>query len=165
VGNIRLEDIARVVGVSKNTVSKALRNADGVSDEVRSKIIDTAIEMGYKRVINKEINNVTVLCREDFFREPTFWPNILYGIEKAARSRNIKLSTTAIDIKTEEEQIIPYTVDEKIADGVIVVGTLNNEFIKKLKRRIFLLSLSIITARKFSAIMLILLIKEVYIKL
>jgi LacI family transcriptional regulator len=133
VGNIRLEDIARVVGVSKNTVSKALRNADGVSDEVRSKIIDTATEMGYKRVISKEINNVTVLCREDFFREPTFWPNILYGIEKAARSRNIKLSTTAIDIKTEEEQIIPYTVDGKIIDGVIIVGTLNNGFIKKIK--------------------------------
>ncbi|WP_291957483.1 LacI family DNA-binding transcriptional regulator [Mahella sp.] len=102
-----MEDIAMAVGVSKNTASKALRNAEGVSDETRKKIIDTAIKMGYKRVITREINNVTVLCREEFFREPTFWPNILYGIERAARSRNIKLSTTAIDIKTEKEQIIP----------------------------------------------------------
>ncbi len=38
--------IAKALGISRNTVSKALNNDVGVSEEMRKKIRDTAIEMG-----------------------------------------------------------------------------------------------------------------------
>jgi LacI family transcriptional regulator len=45
---VRLEDIARRAGVSKNTVSVALRNKPGVSDKRRAEIQRIAEEMGYR---------------------------------------------------------------------------------------------------------------------
>nr|AGA35558.1 ManR [Caldanaerobius polysaccharolyticus] len=135
MGRVRLEDIAAVVGVSKNTVSKALRGAGGVSAEMREKIRETALKMGYRRVrdLDKEVENITVLCRESFFGEPTFWSSILYGIENSARNRNIKLSVTAVDAEDEENLNIPYAINKETTNGIIIVGTLNDGFIKKIK--------------------------------
>ncbi len=45
---ITLEDIARRAGVSKNSVSVALRNQAGVSDETREKIQKIAEALGYR---------------------------------------------------------------------------------------------------------------------
>ena len=43
-----LKDIARRVGVSVSTVSKAINNATDISDETRERILQSAIEIGYK---------------------------------------------------------------------------------------------------------------------
>lgn len=133
MGKVTLQDIAEVVGVSKNTVSKALRGLDGVSDEVRKKILSTATKMGYQIKNSHKMLNVAVLCREDFLVESTFWANVLLGIQNAARSNNIALSVTAVDIEGEENLDIPSTINKDLTNGIVIVGTLNNKFIKKIK--------------------------------
>ena len=45
---VKLADIAAVVGVSTVTVSKALSDQKGVSEELREKIKRLAEEMGYQ---------------------------------------------------------------------------------------------------------------------
>ncbi len=45
---VRMADIAKEMGVSTVTVSKALSNQKGVSEELRVKIKKKAEEMGYK---------------------------------------------------------------------------------------------------------------------
>jgi LacI family transcriptional regulator len=45
---VKLEDIAKRIGVSNVTVSKALADKEGVSAELRSKIKELAQELGYK---------------------------------------------------------------------------------------------------------------------
>ena len=45
---VTIQDIADELGVSRNTVSKAINNADGLSKATREKILQKAIEMGYK---------------------------------------------------------------------------------------------------------------------
>ena len=45
---VTIQDIADELGVSRNTVSKAINNADGLSEATREKILRKAIEMGYK---------------------------------------------------------------------------------------------------------------------
>lgn len=49
-----LEDIARTLGVSKGTVSKALSGAGGVSDAMRQSVVETAVELGYSRICRKD---------------------------------------------------------------------------------------------------------------
>ena len=44
---VRLSDIGKVLGVSTVTVSKALSDKQGVSEELRKRIKDMAKEMGY----------------------------------------------------------------------------------------------------------------------
>ena len=46
---VTIQDIADELGISRNTVSKAINNADGLSTATREKIIEKAIEMGYKQ--------------------------------------------------------------------------------------------------------------------
>ena len=42
-----INDIAAKLGVSKSTVSKGLNNATDISDEMRKRILETAVELGY----------------------------------------------------------------------------------------------------------------------
>ena len=46
---VTIQDIADELGISRNTVSKAINNADGLADATREKILEKAIEMGYKQ--------------------------------------------------------------------------------------------------------------------
>ena len=44
-----LDDIARQLGISKSTVSKALSGAKDVSKAMRQTVLEKAVEMGYSR--------------------------------------------------------------------------------------------------------------------
>ena len=44
-----IQDIADALGISRNTVSKAINNSSGLADATRDKILRKAIEMGYKQ--------------------------------------------------------------------------------------------------------------------
>lgn len=44
-----IQDIADALGISRNTVSKAINNSDGIADATREKILQKAVEMGYKQ--------------------------------------------------------------------------------------------------------------------
>lgn len=50
MGNrVTIQDIADNLGLSRNTVSKALNNSDGLAESTRAQILQKAMEMGYKQ--------------------------------------------------------------------------------------------------------------------
>lgn len=46
---VTIQDIADALGISRNTVSKAINNAEGLADATRERILQKAVEMGYKQ--------------------------------------------------------------------------------------------------------------------
>ena len=46
---VTIQDIADALGMSRNTVSKAINNSAGLADATREKILQKATEMGYKQ--------------------------------------------------------------------------------------------------------------------
>ena len=46
---VTLQDIADELGVSRNTVSKAINNTGLLAEGTREKVLKKAIEMGYKQ--------------------------------------------------------------------------------------------------------------------
>lgn len=46
---VTIQDIADALGVSRNTVSRAINNSGGLADATREKILQKAVEMGYKQ--------------------------------------------------------------------------------------------------------------------
>ena len=46
---VTIQDIADELGISRNTVSKAINNADGLAEATRVRILQKATEMGYKQ--------------------------------------------------------------------------------------------------------------------
>lgn len=45
--SVRMADIAKALGISTVSVSKALAGKDGVSEEMRRRVVAAAHEMGY----------------------------------------------------------------------------------------------------------------------
>ena len=45
---VTIQDIADALGISRNTVSKAINNSEGLADATREKILQKAIEMGFE---------------------------------------------------------------------------------------------------------------------
>ncbi len=46
---VTIQDIADALGISRNTVSKAINNSEGIADSTRDRILEKAVEMGYKQ--------------------------------------------------------------------------------------------------------------------
>jgi LacI family transcriptional regulator len=60
-----LDDIAKRLGISKATVSKALNGREDISEAMRKTIMETAIEMGYSRASRKEKNKQICVFTKD----------------------------------------------------------------------------------------------------
>lgn len=45
---VTIQDIADAMGMSRNTVSKAINNMEGIADGTKEKILQKAVEMGYR---------------------------------------------------------------------------------------------------------------------
>jgi LacI family transcriptional regulator len=136
---VTLEDISQNLNISKNTVSKALRGAPGVSDELRDKIVNLADELGYKKgtnSLNNSVNNlinVTIICRKSFLAEVTFWSQVLYGISNYASEKNVKVSIESIDDSRENKPETIASILNHESDGCIIVGIISDKLFEKIK--------------------------------
>lgn len=54
---VTIQDIADTLGISRNTVSKAINNSDGIADSTREMILHKAAEMGYKQFSYIKLTN------------------------------------------------------------------------------------------------------------
>ena len=133
---VTMQDIADEVEVSKNTVSRALNNKEGVSDELRAKIKSVARKLGYK-LKDKQKIKIAVLIKEKYFLEPTFYAKILAGIENRVRQNKIEISLTAVEPESEADPHLPYNLEEAKIDGIITIGKLEKKFLNFLKERDF----------------------------
>lgn len=82
-----INDIASELGISKGTVSKALNNADDISESLRKKVLEKAVEMGYeKNRIRKNLNKKLCILVENMdYTEPThFGYDIVMGFRQLA---------------------------------------------------------------------------------
>ena len=81
-----LEDIAKTLGVSKSTVSKALNGAWDVSDAMRRAVVETAVELGYSRLRRgEEAPRLAVfITNMDYASPEDFGYDILVGFRKLA---------------------------------------------------------------------------------
>ena len=61
---ITIQDIADELGVSRNTVSKAINNSDGLAEATRERILQKAIEMGYKQFSFMKVREKDEIDRE-----------------------------------------------------------------------------------------------------
>ena len=46
---VTIQDIADALGLSRNPVSKAINNSEGLAENTKQLILDKAVEMGYKQ--------------------------------------------------------------------------------------------------------------------
>ena len=105
-----INDIAAKLGVSKSTVSKGLNNATDISEEMRKKILETAVELGYS---NKRLNNrekkLCIIIENMYYNTPNqFGHDIIQGFKQMAEPDGWTVDIIPID--KDFQRNIPYGV-------------------------------------------------------
>lgn len=137
---VTMQYIADIVGVSKVTVFKALRNKDGVSPDLKRKIEKLASEYGYKvpntnsEAENEEMlsKNIVIFCDNKYFDESDISCFYL-SIYKKITKELIKKGCTATLYTIKKSQNYFSVIDILKSgqfDGVILLGSLDLSFIK-----------------------------------
>ena len=136
---VKMSDIAERLNVSTVTVSKALSDQKGVSDEMRNKIKKLAMELGYQKPIAKQEDrsrsfNIGVIVPEDYIEKyQTFYWEMYQEINMAAIKNNSFIMLEVISASDEKAMIPPKLLKESKVDGLIVLGGLASDYLKMIK--------------------------------
>ncbi|MDH3302315.1 MAG: LacI family transcriptional regulator [Acidimicrobiia bacterium] len=131
MGRVNLEEIGRMAGVSRSTVSRVVNGSPNVSPDVRARVEAVIAETGYQphaaaRSLASNRTGVFGLvipsAAEALFDDPYFGRLIL-GITSATNSMGTTLALFLFDQESDENSIIPRVVNPGLVDGVIVTAT------------------------------------------
>ncbi|MDD3413781.1 MAG: LacI family DNA-binding transcriptional regulator [Lachnospiraceae bacterium] len=138
--NITMKDIADKLGVSTVTVSKALTNREGVSDEVREKVKAKAEEMRYRynsaAKAMKEGNNgnIGILIANRFFEDNSFYNNLYRNIILKLTDTSFFGLLEIISQEQEEQVRMPNVITNGKIDGLIIMGQVSTEYLEEIKK-------------------------------
>jgi len=127
---VTLKDIARQVGVSVTTVSRALGGYDDVAEETRQRILQAAREMGYRphtiaqSLQRKRTNTVGFVIPTAGPRSSDpFFTELLTGIGEAAAEHDFDLLVFTGAPGAQEREAYDRVVGSRRVDGLLVVRT------------------------------------------
>lgn len=138
---VRMSDIAQRLGVSTVTVSKALADQKGVSEEMRGRIKALAEEMGYKAPVSvrqetKRSYNIGVIMSEIYAeRYATFYWEFCQKIITCAGQENCYVILEMLDSVREKELEESKLVQGDRIDGLIILGSIQTKYLQMLKRK------------------------------
>lgn len=97
---VTIRDIAKATNYSIGTVSRALKNQDGLSEKARARIRAAARELGYDlgKLRQGDIRRVAFLLhrQHDTRSSSAFYLPVLHGAEEACRRRGLSLSFVVV---------------------------------------------------------------------
>lgn len=105
-----INDIAVKLGISKSTVSKGLNNATDISEEMRRKILETAVEIGYinKRIQKNEKKICIFVANMEYDTPYQFAYDIILGFKQKAEPEGWTIDI--VDVNEELQRLNPYEV-------------------------------------------------------
>ena len=131
---VTIQDIADELGVSRNTVSKAINNADGLAEATRERILQKATEMGYKQfsyikaqtaaaIVMPEAphkGEIALLCGNVI--APAHFASLMLDKLKLELSQlGYTLSTHRVDRDDFARRALPVTFDPEQAVAIICI--------------------------------------------
>ena len=141
-GSITVKDVARRADVSVGTVSRVFHNHSNVTEEIRTRVLQAAEELGYKKAIIQEpAHNRSRVLKEIGFlycsfvdhsatASNPFWSHILRGVEREADRANIKLTYKAISNLASTPRELAAAIQDMKLDGILLVGPAERETIE-----------------------------------
>ena len=114
---VTIKDISAKLGISSTTVHRALAGKEGMTDELRDKILQTAREMGYEinyaaSCIKRKLQKIAVILP---LEEDRYFDNIWKGIRKQAeeaRPLNVDVEVFACKDEWDERDILKTIADK-----------------------------------------------------
>jgi len=140
---VTIQDVARELNLSRNTVARALNNSDTVAYETRYMVIEKACEMGYLKVSPSVLNefrlhgnkNETktflVIARREI---SVFWNSIIMGISDMVNQNGYRLRFDFVNDEEERRLILPVDFKEEV-DGVILISVFSKEYLTEILKK------------------------------
>jgi LacI family transcriptional regulator len=125
---LTLEDVAKLAGVHRSTVSRVINDSPNVSPEVRKRIMKLIQSTGYQpnaaaRSLASQRSSMIglVLPRSvsSFFTDP-FFPHLTQGIAFGCNNSNLTLSLFLAGNHEDEEKILPRISRRGFLDGILI---------------------------------------------
>lgn len=136
---ITMRDIADKLGISNVTVSNALSDKAGVSADLRRKIKETAVEMGYKFSTSPKTNgidrfkNIGVIIPERFIGPyGSFYWSLYNAVIQELMIYNCYSILEILKANDERNNDIPKIIADGRVSGLIVIGQVSNQYAKML---------------------------------
>lgn len=142
---VKMADIAKVMGVSTVTVSKALSDQKGVSEELRVKIKEKAQEMGYKTASaryrersgsNRSYTFGVIVSDRFLAKYESFYWNLYQEVATAAVQKGCFTMLEVLKADDEERLVMPRLLGERRAEGLIIIGRLQETYMERLMEQV-----------------------------
>jgi LacI family transcriptional regulator len=126
--NLTLEEIARISGVSRSTVSRVINQHPNVSQDVRQRVQAVIEETGYlpnlaaRSLASKKswmLGLVLPRSVSSFFSDPYF-PRLTQGVAQACNQYDFTLALFLVGTKEDEQKIFPRVSRKGMLDGVLI---------------------------------------------
>ena len=132
-----IKDIADRLGVSSGTVSKGLNGADDISEQLRNRILETAVEMGYtKKSIHRQDTRKLCIFIEnmDYYLEDDFGYDILLGFRQAAFKEkwDVEVIPVSHDFQI-KRPYDPFMLGRNISGALLIGFALDDPWMKELE--------------------------------
>lgn len=137
---VTIQEIAGILGLSRNTVAKALNDDDMVAAETREEVIRLAMELGYaklaptvavkyKRVWGDEKRrNILLVSKKE---NASFWNKIIIGITDQLNEEGCRLLFNFIGEREEREGVLPADL-EGDTEGMIILSVFSKNYVQLL---------------------------------
>ena len=100
-----LDDIARELGVSKSTVSKALNGAKDVSKAMRHAVLEKAVEMGYSRITRstEQPKLAVFIINMEYTKPEDFGYDLVMGFRQAAEPSGYQVDLIPLTLQLQTD--------------------------------------------------------------
>lgn len=130
---VTIQDIADALGISRNTVSKAINNTGVLADSTREKVLKKAAEMGYKQFSYLNISENSIEARlpltknsreialfvTGFIGDSHFAPTMLDKFQKETAQLGYSFSMHRVLDKDIDDQTLPLSFNREKTAGII----------------------------------------------
>lgn len=138
---ISIQQIAKKINISRNTVSKVLNNKEGVSPSLRNKVLQTAAEMGYTKLpVNRSglpatqgrENDISVVVTNPGFSN--YWIELINSIAGELHGTGRNLIYNYVYYDHESATQVPQAIPAKGVAGMIVINVYDADTISSIAK-------------------------------
>ncbi|MGB7340081.1 MAG: LacI family DNA-binding transcriptional regulator [Phototrophicaceae bacterium] len=136
-----LEEIGKIAGVSRATVSRVINNHPNISDSVRQRVLDVIAETGYRpnmaaRTLASNQSRILGLVIpaiiSNVFTNP-YYPMLIQGITQTCNALDYTLTLFMFQTKAEQDAGTARIVNNALLDGLIITADHNeNNLVEQL---------------------------------
>lgn len=129
--SLTLEDIGRLAGVSRSTVSRVINHQSSVSPDVRQRVQEVIQRMGYSPNVaarslvsgRSGVIGLVIPSRVHSVFEDPYFSRLIQGITAASNRAQNTLSLFLFQNEEEEIELYPRVVKSGFLDGLIITAT------------------------------------------